>query len=193
MFKEWAAKAIRQSPLSQAEIARRMSERLGRKVGRDIVNKIATGPRDVQTDELLAISAITQVPAPLPQRTVHAVGYVGAGAQVFPIDDHELGAGLEEVDVPPLISGDVVAVIVRGDSMYPRYFDGEYLFYSADQRPPGELVGRECVVRLDDGSMLVKRLRKGSTKGRFNLESWNAPLIEDAAVVAAAEVKGRAP
>lgn len=193
MYNDWVARALRQSGITQAELARRMADRLGRDIGRDVVNKIVKNRRDVATDELLAISAITHTPAPLPQRTVHAVGYVGAGAEVFPIDDHALGAGLDEVDVPPLIQGDVVAVIVRGDSMYPRYFDGEYLFYSGERRPPDELVGRECVVWLKDGRALVKRLRRGTAKGLFNLESFNAPVMEDQAVVLAAEVRGRAP
>lgn len=123
-------------------------------------------------------------------RSAHAVGYVGAGAEVVPVDDHAPGAGLEEVDIPPGVPANAVLVIVRGDSMYPRYFDNEYLFYVRDDRPPGEYVGRECVVALEDGRVFVKVLRRGEN-GLFNLESWNAPLIENKAVQWAAPVLAR--
>jgi phage repressor protein C with HTH and peptisase S24 domain len=125
-----------------------------------------------------------------PAETTHAVGYVGAGAEVVPIDDHEPGAGLEEVDIPPGVPANAVLVIVRGDSMYPRYFDNEYLLYVRDDRPPNEFIGRECVVALEDGRIFVKVLRRGEN-GLFNLESWNAPLIENKAVQWAAPVMAR--
>ena len=127
----------------------------------------------------------------LKPNTASAVGYVGGGAEVFPIDDYPVGDGMEEIEIPPGVPVNAVLVIVRGDSMRPRYFDGEYLFYLRDQRPPSELVGRECVVKLQDGRAFVKVLRNGSRKGRFNLESWNADLIEDQAVEWAAPVIAR--
>lgn len=123
-------------------------------------------------------------------RKAQAVGYIGAGAEVYPIDDHELGAGLDEVDIPPGVPDDAVLVIVRGDSMYPRYFDNEYLFYMRDSRPPGDFVGRECVVKLEDGRIFVKVLRRGDN-GFFNLESWNGPMIENKAVEWASPVLAR--
>lgn len=123
-------------------------------------------------------------------RKAQAVGYVGAGAEVVGIDDHEMGAGLEEVDIPPGVPDDAVLVIVRGDSMYPRYFDNEYLFYVREQRSPADFVGRECVVKLEDGRIFVKMLRKG-VDGLFTLESWNAPTLENKAVEWAAPVLAR--
>lgn len=124
-------------------------------------------------------------------RTAQAVGYIGAGAEVLPIDDHAMGAGLEEVDIPPGIPDDAVLVIVRGDSMYPRYFDNEFLFYVRRNDDPTTHVGRECVVQLVDGRIFVKVLRRGAGDGIYNLESWNAPLIEGQAVEWAAPVLAR--
>lgn len=126
-----------------------------------------------------------------PPRKAVAVGYVGAGSEVYPIDDHALGEGLEEIDVPPGVPEDAVVVIVKGDSMYPRYFDGECLFYLRRGYDPRDLVGRECVVKLMDGRTFVKVLRKGSANGFFHLESWNAPVIEDRTVEWAAPVIAR--
>ena len=76
--------------------------------------------------------------------SIPVVGHVGAGAEISPIDDHMLGSGLEEIEAPPGTPADAVSVLVRGNSMYPRYFDGERLFYIRDDRPPDELIGREC-------------------------------------------------
>lgn len=122
--------------------------------------------------------------------TAHAVGFVGAGAEVMPFDDHSAGR-LEEVDIPPGVPDDAVLVIVRGDSMYPRYFDNEFLFYVRRNDDPEAHIGRESVVQLQDGRIFVKILRRGTEPGFFNLESWNAPLIEDVAVQWAAPVLAR--
>lgn len=123
-------------------------------------------------------------------KTAQAVGYIGAGSEVVPIDDHAIGAGLEEVDIPPGVPDNAVLVIVRGDSMYPRYKDGERLFYIKEQRNPSELVGLECVVKLEDGRMYVKDLERGAG-GRFTLISHNAPPMTDEAVEWAAPVLAR--
>lgn len=127
------------------------------------------------------------------QGKAQAVGYVGGGDEVNPVDDFALGAGLEEVEIPPNVPLDAVLVIVRGNSMYPRYFDGEYLFYLRDDRPPLDLLNRECVVTLQDGRSYVKILRRGSSDQKFNLESWNpnTPVKEDEAVAWAAPVVAR--
>jgi phage repressor protein C with HTH and peptisase S24 domain len=118
-------------------------------------------------------------------RKTRLVGKVGAGAQVVPIGDPTE----EEIDLPPGASVRAVGVRVEGDSMHPRYFPGEKLFYLREDTPPAELVGKECVVQLKDGRMMVKILRKGSKPRLFNLESWNAPTMRDQAVEWAAAVR----
>lgn len=125
-------------------------------------------------------------PLARPRNSIPVQGHVGAGAEISPFED-ELGLG----DAPIAVEPNSTAVIVRGDSMYPRYFDGEYLYYINEMRPPAEFIGQECVIRLTDGRMYVKILRKGSKKHLFNLESWNAHTIEDQAVEWAAPVTWR--
>jgi phage repressor protein C with HTH and peptisase S24 domain len=118
-------------------------------------------------------------------RKTRMVGKVGAGSQVYPIDD----PSEEEIDLPPGASIKAVGVKVEGDSMAPRYFPGEILFYVRNGDSPSDLVGKECVIQLKDGRMLVKVLRKGSKPRMFNLESLNAPTMRDQAVEWAAPVK----
>jgi DNA-binding XRE family transcriptional regulator len=125
---------------------------------------------------------------PGPGGSVPVVHYVGAGAEMHPFDDHPQGGGLEHVDPPPGVS-DCIAARVRGNSMYPMLLDGWLLFYSRDEDGvPDECVGKLCVVCLENGACYVKTLRRGSRKGLFTLESWNAPPMEDARLTWASRV-----
>lgn len=109
------------------------------------------------------------------KKSVPIVGYVGAGAEVICADD---GYGsLDEVDPPPGVGPEAVAVVVRGDSMWPRYSDGDVIIY--DSHTPLEKVnGSECIVALTDGRRYVKNIRRNSD-GTHDLESWNAPPIRN--------------
>jgi len=107
-------------------------------------------------------------------KPVPLVGYVGAGAEVFALDD---GGALDEIDPPPGIGPGAVAVRVRGDSMYPRYMDGDVLVYD-EHTALTKASGQECVVALPDGRRFVKIVRL-QPNGRVTLESWNAPPMHD--------------
>jgi phage repressor protein C with HTH and peptisase S24 domain len=117
------------------------------------------------------------------QETVPLVGFVGAGARVYPVDDHEKGGGLEEVEAPPGVSArGLVAVRVRGDSMAPRYDDGEVLFFTRKHDGvPDACLGRYCIVGLQDGDRMVKKVRQGSKPGHYHLVSVNSntePMLD---------------
>lgn len=122
------------------------------------------------------------------RQQVPIVGYVGAGAEIYPFDDAPLGDGFEQVDAPPG-EIDCVAVRVRGTSQYPMLLDGWLLFYRKDAQGVFEQdVGKLCVVRIKDGPTLVKTLRKSAKKGLWRLESWNAEPMEDVVLIWAARV-----
>ena len=107
-------------------------------------------------------------------KQVPLVGYVGAGAEVFAIDD---GGALDEIEPPPGVGPSAVAVCVKGDSMYPRYMSGDVLIYD-EHTPIGKANGQECVVALPDGRRFVKIVRL-QPNGMVSLESWNAPPMHD--------------
>ena len=120
--------------------------------------------------------------------TVNVVGFVGAGAEIYPIDDHAMGAGLAEVEAPPERTKDTVAVTVRGDSMWPAYRDGDVLYYNERREDLDALLMRECVVHLRDGRVFVKTLTPGSRPGFYTLTSYNAPPIPDCEIEWAARI-----
>ncbi|MBS7535084.1 helix-turn-helix domain-containing protein [Ancylobacter sonchi] len=120
--------------------------------------------------------------APDKRNTVMVLGYVGAGAEVFSIDDLSKGDGLEEVELDFPVPYGSIALVVRGDSQYPIFEDGDLIGYHRHSEDPAQLVGRMCIVRLLDGRTFLKRLRKGAQPGLFTLVSANAPDIEDVPV-----------
>lgn len=120
---------------------------------------------------------------------VPVLGYVGAGGEIMPIDDHAQGASEEQIDRPPDVGDNAVALTVRGTSMYPVYRDGDRIVYDQEPAPPAIFVGRECVVRLRDGRTYVKIVTPGSGPSRFTLMSYNAPPMVDEDVEWAAPVR----
>jgi len=102
------------------------------------------------------------------------VGYVGAGETVLSIDDHAKGSGLYKIDAPQGEGGGV-CVVVRGQSMSPRFRDGEHLGYSReDGLDLAKCFGRECVVQTKDGRQLVKIVEPGNAPGEVTLVSVNS-------------------
>lgn len=114
--------------------------------------------------------------APIPIR-----GYVRAGSdEIEYLSAFEGRAGIDEIG---LQADDAEALRVRGNSMAPRYFDGEVVLFRESVEPT-EYLNRDCVVFLRDGRVMLKRVEAGTRKGHFTLRSYNPaePVIVDAAV-----------
>lgn len=158
-----------------------------------------TGERRLKAGDMERIAeALGVAPSeilPAEASNVPVVGRVGAGAEVTPFDDHAKGEGLYEVECPRgLDPKATVAVEVVGASMEPLIGEGWVLFYDRSPEPtPSAVIGKLCIVKLEDGRTLVKQVRRGPEKGRFNLVSLNAPMIEDVALEWAAPVKAMLP
>ena len=142
------------------------------------------------------------------QPLIPIVGIVGAGGEVRPVDDHAVGAAIEEVECPPGVDpSTAVALRIRGDSMHPVFQDGWVVYYSERTEiatPPTDALtafkavvasdplerfyGKHCVVKLEDDRVLLKILKQGRNTGRYNLTSYNAPDLENVAVRWAARI-----
>jgi phage repressor protein C with HTH and peptisase S24 domain len=123
------------------------------------------------------------------RRTIPLVGYVGAGAEAHFLEAGELG----RVEAPDGSTDTTVAVEIRGDSLGP-LFDRWLVAYDDVRRPvTADLVGRLCVVGLDDGRVMVKKIRRSKSRGLFHLISNTEAPILDVAIEWAARVKNMVP
>lgn len=125
------------------------------------------GALDVEVMELIA--------AP----RVPVVGYIGAGGSII----FEDWGNDETVLCPPNVSMKLIALVVRGDSMLPKYQDGDIIYIGRDHDGVlPEYIGRDCAVRLTTGETYIKQLMRGDEPGRFTLLSLNAPPMENVEV-----------
>jgi hypothetical protein len=119
--------------------------------------------------------------------TIRVVGYVGAGAEAH---FYAVSQGdLDEVPAPEWATAHTVAVEIRGASLGP-LFHGWLVYYDDVRQPPTvDLLGKTCVVGLDTGQILVKKVARGQARGTFDLISQNDEPIRGAVIEWAAEVK----
>lgn len=115
------------------------------------------------------------------------LGKAGAGDVVVMFDDEQ-----EPIDyLPRRKLKRPGALIVQGDSMLPRYQDGDIIIFEQDEAPPDRYLGRDCVVALRNNQILLKRLLRGSRRGRYHLASINptVPPLENQDVRWASRIK----
>lgn len=145
---------------------------------RTLVKDLLEKGRDVQLGTLTKLASALEVELSdlLAAPRVTVAGYIGAGGEIIFED-----LGNEETVIrPPGISGTLVALVVRGSSMLPKYKDGDILY--VQRQHDGWLpdyLGEDCAVRLTSGETYIKQFLQGSAPDRFTLMSLNAPPIVD--------------
>ncbi|MFG1376129.1 S24 family peptidase [Xanthobacter autotrophicus] len=165
-----------------------MAQELARHIGWTAAQLLLLEPPPPPDDmDSMDVAAALDNPERRNPNAAIVVGSAGAGAEVYPIDDHEKGAGLDEIEAPFPVPPSTVCVVIRGDSMLPVFQDGDLVGYSKEPRPPGDLIGVRCLVKLRDGRMFIKVLKRGTRPGLFTLVSFNAGDIEDVDVEWAAQ------
>jgi repressor LexA len=86
--------------------------------------------------------------------------------------------GLGEVELPFPISEETIAFEVAGDSMLPKYENGDIIVVYRDQRHPlTSFYGEEAAVRLKSGERYLKTIERGKSQNFVNLTSFNAKPI----------------
>ena len=121
-------------------------------------------------------------------RVIRVRGLVGAGAEIFTEVEQIGHDGLDEIELAVAIDPTSLAFRVKGDSMWPRYDDGDVVICGREGTDLSDIVDWEAAVRTGDGRRFLKRLRAGSKKGLFDLESHNAPPLRDVEIEWASQV-----
>lgn len=153
---------------------------LAEKLARAMAGK---GNPPIAPGEVMALTgATTGGEAP---RMIPIVGYVGAGAEVIPLDS----GAIDEIECPWAdLAPSAVAVRVRGDSMAPAYYDRDLIYFESQDTDLRHLLGKECVIALEDGRRFVKQLRR-TASGDWYLHSHNAEPILGIKIEWAAKVR----
>lgn len=111
---------------------------------------------------------------------VRIVATVGQGGMLRPITEEEQ----EVVPRPPgALVASTVAAKVMGTGMMPMLDDGWTIYWDQLANEPVEnLIGKLCVVVLVGGSMLVRKIYRGRSRGKYDLHAINAEPLHDQAV-----------
>jgi len=159
-------RALERTGKSKGGLARAMGVRPG------AVSEILSGIRLIKASELEPIMEYLGLNA------VPIMGRVGAGAVIEPEDEQVPPEGLGEVELPFPISGETIAFEVSGDSMLPKYENGDVIVVYREQRHPlTNFYGEEAVVRLKTGQRYLKTVERGKAPNTVNLTSFNAKPI----------------
>src|SRR5579864_2164024 len=145
---------------------------------------VAMGVRPGAVSEILAemrlikASEIQPIIDYLELNAVPIMGRVGAGASIGPELEQMPPEGLGEIELPFPIAEETVAFEVVGDSMLPKYENGDIIVVYRDQRHPlSSFFGEEAAVRLKSGERYLKTIERGKTAQLVNLTSFNAKPI----------------
>jgi repressor LexA len=121
------------------------------------VSEILAEIRLIKTTEIAPIIEYLEL------NSVPIMGRVGAGAIIEPEHEQVPPEGLGEVELPFPIAEETIAFEVVGDSMLPKYENGDIIVVYKEQRhPPANFYGEEAAVR---------------SKTQVNLTSFNAKTI----------------
>jgi len=133
----------------------------------------AMGVRPGAVSEILADIRLIKASEMVP-----IMGRVGAGAIIEPEHEQVPPEGLGEVELPFPLSEETVAFEVAGDSMLPKYENGDIIVVYREQRHPvSSFYGEEAAVRLKTGERYLKTIERGKSPTVVNLTSFNAKPI----------------
>jgi repressor LexA len=136
------------------------------------VSEVLSGIRLIKASELQPIIEYLEL------NMVPIMGRVGAGAVIEPEHEQVPPEGLGEIELPFPLAEETIAFEVTGDSMLPKYENGDIIVVFREQRHPvSSFYGEEAAVRLKTGERYLKTIERGKTASQVNLTSFNSKPI----------------
>jgi repressor LexA len=136
------------------------------------VSEIFSGIRLIKASEIQPILDYLEL------NSVPIMGRVGAAAVIEPEYEQVPPEGLGEIELPFPIDEEIIAFEVAGDSMLPKYENGDIIVVYREQRHPvSSFFGEEAAVRLKTGERYLKTIERGKSPSMVNLTSFNAKPI----------------
>src|SRR3954467_4136503 len=136
------------------------------------VSEILSGIRLIKASEIAPIMDCLEL------NSVPIMGRVGAGASIEPEHEQVPPEGLGEIQLPFPISEETIAFEVSGDSMLPKYENGDIIVVYREQRHPlSSFYGEGAAVRLETGERYLKTIERGKSPRQVTLKSFNAKPI----------------
>src|SRR3979409_639197 len=136
------------------------------------VSEILSGIRLIKASEIEPIVEYLEL------NSVPIMGRVGAGAVIEPEHEQVPPEGLGEVRLPFPIAEETIAFEVSGNSMLPKYENGDIIVVFREQRHPvSSFYGEEAAVRLKTGERYLKTVERENSAPQVNLTSFNAKPI----------------
>ncbi|WP_244480894.1 S24 family peptidase [Methylobacterium sp. Leaf102] len=168
-------------------------ERGSRTIGQDDAERYASRFRfdGVEVTARGILFGDTDAPEQVIEGT-HIVGVKGliSAGSIIETGSEQLSENenIYEISVPFPIEDGTIAFRVIGNSGYPKFDPDDVVLCSKFGENPERLVGSYAAVTTKSGDRYLKRILQGSKKGRYHLESYNAPLIPDASLQWAAGI-----